>query len=59
MANYELDELRGFEWMQNRIPAGDALTHFVPDGPRDAEVDSLGMDLRGCAGISVPPASRA
>ena len=36
MADYEIEELARFEWMQSRIPALDALVHFVPDGPRDA-----------------------
>lgn len=43
MADYEIDELARFEWMQSRIPAVDALIHFVPDGPRDAAVDSFGQ----------------
>ena len=41
MADYTLVEIRGFEWMPSRIPALDALVHFVPDGPRDAEVDAF------------------
>ena len=41
MADYEIEELAGFEWMQSRIPALDALVHFIPDGPRDAAVDSF------------------
>jgi hypothetical protein len=46
MADYEIDELARFEWMQSRIPALDALVCFVPDGPRDAAVDSLAMSHR-------------
>ncbi|HKH49464.1 MAG TPA: hypothetical protein VKM72_32770 [Thermoanaerobaculia bacterium] len=36
MADHEIDELRGFEWMRSHIPAQDTLVHFIPDGPRDA-----------------------
>lgn len=46
MADYEIDELARFEWMQSRIPALDALVHFVPDGPRDAAVDSFATSHR-------------
>jgi hypothetical protein len=45
-ADHEIDELRGFEWMQSRIPALDALVHFVPDAPRDAEVDAFATSHR-------------
>ena len=46
MADYEIDELRGFEWMPSRIPPLDALVRFVPDGPRDAEVDAFATSHR-------------
>ena len=46
MADYEMEELAGFEWMQSRIPALDALVHFIPDGPRDAAIDSFAASHR-------------
>ena len=46
MADYEINELASFEWMRSRIPALDALVCFVPDGPRDAAVDSFAMSHR-------------
>ena len=46
MTEYTIEELARFEWMESRIPALDALTHFVPDGPRDAAVDAFGMAHR-------------
>jgi hypothetical protein len=46
MADYEIDELRGFEWMQSRVPALDALVHFTPDGERDAAVEELALNNR-------------
>jgi hypothetical protein len=46
MAEDKIDGLRGFEWMKSRIPALDALVHFVPDGPRDAAVDAFAMSHR-------------
>jgi hypothetical protein len=46
MADYEINELTQFEWMQSRIPALAALVRFVPDGPRDAEVDAFAMSHR-------------
>lgn len=46
MADYEIDELARLEWMQSRIPALDALVHFVPDGPRDAVVDAFAKSHR-------------
>jgi len=46
MADYMIDELARLEWMQSRIPALDALVHFVPDGPRDAAVDSFATSHR-------------
>ena len=46
MAEYETRELATFEWMQSRIPAVDALVHFVRDGPRNPSVDSFAMRYR-------------
>lgn len=46
MADYEISKLARFEWMQSRIPAQDALVRFIPDGPRDAAVDSFAMSHR-------------
>lgn len=46
MADYEIDELASFEWMESRIPALDALVRFVPDGPRDAAVDQFATSHR-------------
>jgi hypothetical protein len=46
MADPEIDELAGFAWIQSRIPARDALVHFIPDGTRDAAVDSFAASHR-------------
>ena len=46
MADFEIEKLARFEWMQSRIPALDALVHFIPDGPRDAAVDSFAASHR-------------
>src|SRR5262249_15837793 len=41
-----IDPLAGREWRQSRIPALDALVHFIPDGPRDAAVDAFARSQR-------------
>ena len=46
MADYEIEKLAGLEWRQSRIPALDALVQFIPDGPRDATVDSFAASHR-------------
>jgi hypothetical protein len=46
VADYGVDQLAHFQWMQSRIPALDALVHFVPDGPRDDAVDSFAASHR-------------
>jgi len=45
MADFELNELLGLNWMQSRVPAQNALVGFVPDGQESA-VDSFTMDCR-------------
>src|SRR5205809_738358 len=46
MAEFDINQLASLEWMQSRIPALDALVGFVPDGPRDAEVDAFSKSHR-------------
>ncbi|HZL35616.1 MAG TPA: hypothetical protein VFC78_09930 [Tepidisphaeraceae bacterium] len=58
MAGFAIEELARFEWMESRIPALAALVHFIPDGPRDAAIDSFATRHRSrwyphCGGTRV------
>ena len=46
MKDLKIEQLARLTWMQSRIPPLDALVHFIPDGPRDAAVDSFAMSHR-------------